>query len=172
MKEKIHSELQARLAKIKLFVLDVDGTLTDGGIFIDSEGHEFKRFDAHDGHGIKLLQMNGHIEVAILSGRSSAPVVIRAKELGIKTVLQGYFEKGAALRTMIDERKLKKEEVAVMGDEVSDLEMAALAGVSFAPADAVDATKAGVDYVTARGGGHGAVREVCDMLLKAHEDAK
>ena len=172
MSSKVHSELQARLAKIKLFVIDVDGTMTDGGIFIDSEGNEFKRFDAHDGHGIKLLQLNGHIEIAILSGRSSKPVAIRAKELGIKTVLQGYFEKGGALRTLMDERKLKKEQVAVMGDEVSDLEMAALAGVSFAPSNAVDAVKSGVDYVTQREGGYGAVREVCDMLLKAHEDAQ
>ncbi len=163
-----HNDFATKLRNIKLFVLDVDGTLTDGGIFIDSEGHEFKRFDAHDGHGIKLLQKAG-IEVAFLSGRSSKPVEIRAKELGVKIVLQGFFKKESPLLKVMKERKLTKEEVAIMGDDVSDLEMAGVAGVSFAPANAIEAVKRQVDHVTKRSGGNGAVREACDLILETLE---
>jgi 3-deoxy-D-manno-octulosonate 8-phosphate phosphatase (KDO 8-P phosphatase) len=162
----ISEDLTRRLKAIKLFVLDVDGTLTDGGIFIDSEGQEFKRFDAHDGHGIKVL-MSAGVDVAFLSGRDSRPVELRAKALGVKTVLQGHFEKSEPLLKLMYERGLAKEEVAVMGDDTSDLGMARVASVSFAPANAIEEVKEKVDFVTSRFGGYGAVREACDMILKA-----
>ncbi len=159
-------DFSERLKRIKLFVLDVDGTLTDGGIFIDSEGQEFKRFDAHDGHGIKLL-IQSKIDVAFLSGRTCKPVEIRARDLGVKIVLQGHFEKSEPLLKLMKEQRLEKEEVAIMGDDTSDLGMARVAGFSFAPANAIDSVRFHVDRVTNRAGGYGAVREACDLILRA-----
>ena len=166
IRDEFLSDFDKRLKAIKLFVLDVDGTLTDGGIFIDSEGQEFKRFDAHDGHGIKML-LNADIDVAFLSGRNCKPVEIRAKDLGVKTVLQGHFEKSEPLLKLMKAQGLEKEEVAVMGDDVSDLEMARVAGVSFAPSNAMESVRFHVDRVTNRAGGYGAVREACDLILRA-----
>jgi 3-deoxy-D-manno-octulosonate 8-phosphate phosphatase (KDO 8-P phosphatase) len=160
-------ELKARLEKIRLLVLDVDGTLTDGGIFIDSEGQEFKRFDAHDGHGIKLVIEKTAIEVIILSGRSSGPVAIRAKELGIKTVLEGHFDKVPTLKSFLQERGYNKAQVAIVGDDLSDLALKPMVSATFATANAVQEVLDGVDFVTKRVGGHGAVREVCDILMVA-----
>ena len=155
-----------RLTAIRLLVLDVDGTLTDGGIYIDSGGQEFKRFDAHDGHGIKQLLAAG-IEVALLSGRNCTPVELRAKELGIEIVIQGHFDKTAEFERLVASKNLTKEEVAAMGDDLSDLAMTSRSGCSFAPANAIEAVKMAVDYVTERSGGYGAVREVCDLILAA-----
>jgi 3-deoxy-D-manno-octulosonate 8-phosphate phosphatase (KDO 8-P phosphatase) len=165
MTTELTPEFRDRLSRIRLLVLDVDGTLTDGGIFIDSEGQEFKRFDAHDGHGIKLVIEKTDIEVIILSGRSSGPVAIRAKELGIKTVLEGHFDKVPTLSSFLKERGYRKEQVAIVGDDLSDLALKPHVSVTFATANAVQQVLDGVDYVTKRVGGHGAVREVCDILL-------
>jgi 3-deoxy-D-manno-octulosonate 8-phosphate phosphatase (KDO 8-P phosphatase) len=172
MTTELTPEFKARLSKIRLLVLDVDGTLTDGGIFIDSEGQEFKRFDAHDGHGIKLVIEKTDIEVIILSGRTSGPVAIRAKELGIKTVLEGHFDKLPTLRSFLQERGYLKEQVAIVGDDLADLALKPLASIAFATANAVQEVLEGVDYVTKRVGGHGAVREVCDIILESQPEAQ
>jgi len=150
---------------IKLLALDVDGTLTDGSVYMDGEGHEFKRFDIQDGMGIAMLRRQG-IEVAIISGRFSASTDQRAKDLGIPFVFNGVKDKLATLVSLAEKLNLKPEEVAYMGDDVNDIECIMWAGLGVAVANARQETKEAADYVTASSGGQGAVREVADMLLK------
>jgi len=164
--QQLPQELKSKLRRIKLLVLDVDGTLTDGGIFVGHDGNEFKRFDSQDGQGILLLQSEWKVEVVFLSGRKSEPVEIRARELGV-TAIQGHRKKESALLEIIADRSLTKESVAIMGDDLSDLEIVQFAAISFAPANAIQALKQKVDYVTERSGGYGAVREVCDCIVSA-----
>ena len=150
---------------IKLLALDVDGTLTDGSVYMDGEGHEFKRFDIQDGMGIAMLRRQG-IEIAIVSGRFSASTDQRAKDLGIPFVFNGVKDKLATLVSLSEKLNLKPEEVAYMGDDVNDIECIKWAGLGVAVANARQETKEAADYVTASSGGQGAVREVADMLLK------
>lgn len=150
---------------IKLLALDVDGTLTDGSVYMDGEGHEFKRFDIQDGMGIAMLRRQG-IEVAIVSGRFSASTDQRAKDLGIPFVFNGVTDKLTTLVSLAEKLNLKPEEVAYMGDDVNDIECIKWAGFGVAVANARQETKEAADYVTASSGGQGAVREVADMLLK------
>ncbi len=158
---------RAQLEHIKLLVLDVDGTLTDGGIFLGMNGEEFKRFDAHDGHGMVMLQKEFGVEVMWLSGRSCLPVEKRARELGILTCLQGHYKKDEVLLEEIARRGLNISQVASMGDDLADLAMMKHSALGFAPANAIEAVKSAADYVTSRMGGFGAVREVCDMIAAA-----
>lgn len=161
----LSDDLKNSIRSLKLLVLDVDGTLTDGGIYLGPSGEEFKRFDAHDGHGIAMLQKIHNIEVLFLSGRNSKAVEQRAKELGVKTCLQGFWKKSDALLQALEEKKIATENVAVMGDDLSDLEIMNLVKLGFAPANAVQPVKDRADYVTEKTGGYGAVREVCDLII-------
>lgn len=163
----VSNELKSLLQGLKLLVLDVDGTLTDGGIYLGPNGEEFKRFDAHDGHGIVMLQKLYDIEVMFLSGRTCEPVERRAAELGVKTCLQGHFKKDEVLLAEITRRELRGEHVGAMGDDLGDLEMMKIATVGFAPSNAIEAVRRRADYVTIRKGGEGAVREVCDLIIWA-----
>jgi 3-deoxy-D-manno-octulosonate 8-phosphate phosphatase (KDO 8-P phosphatase) len=151
---------------IRLLILDVDGVMTDGSIILDNEGNEFKRFHVRDGHGIKMLQRAG-ITVAIITGRKSKVVEIRARELGIKEVHQKIFKKSAVFDQMLKKYKCNDENVAFMGDDVVDQELLKRAGLTAAPADAEEEAKKWADLVTQRGGGRGAVREFTDLILKA-----
>jgi 3-deoxy-D-manno-octulosonate 8-phosphate phosphatase (KDO 8-P phosphatase) len=146
--ETISDELKARIREIKLLVLDVDGTLTDGGIYLGPNGEEYKRFDVHDGHGIVMLQKLHNVEVMFLSGRSSAPVEQRARELGIKTCLQGHFDKNAILTQEITTREMMGEHVAAMGDDLGDLAMMEVASLGFAPMNAIEEVRRRADYIT------------------------
>ncbi len=157
--------LEERGAGIKLLLLDVDGVLTDGCIFLNGSGEEIKRFHVRDGLGLKLLQANG-VEVALVSGRASDSTSRRALELGIESVHQGSYDKGTVCRKFIAERGLGKEEVCVVGDDILDLAMFAVSGLSFAVADAVEEVKRAADVVLDKPGGYGAVRDVCEWLLK------
>ena len=163
----ISNEFSRKLRAVKLLVLDVDGTLTDGGIYLGPEGEEFKRFDAHDGHGIVMLQKEYGVEVAFLSGRNCVPVERRAKELGVAVCLQGHYAKRSVLEDLLATKGLTREEVAVMGDDLGDLEMMEIVGVSFAPANAISKVKRGASFVTKTRGGYGAVREACDLIISA-----
>lgn len=165
--ETVPPELKRQLAELKLLVLDVDGTLTDGGIYLGPNGEEYKRFDVHDGHGIVMLQKLHGVEVMLLSGRSSDPVAKRAQELGIKTCLQGHFQKDSILLAEIQNREMKGEHVGAMGDDLGDLAMMEVATLGFAPSNAIDEVKARANYTTRRSGGQGAVREVCDLIIWA-----
>lgn len=151
---------------IKLLILDVDGVLTDGGIILDNEGNEFKTFHVRDGHGIKMLMRSGII-VAVITGRDSKVVARRARELGITEVYQKCFDKKVAFRQLIEKYSFKPQEVAFIGDDIVDIPLFKRTGFSIAVADADDDAKAAAMMVTKNSGGKGAVREVCDFLLKA-----
>jgi len=150
---------------IRLLILDVDGVMTDGSIILDNEGNEFKRFHVRDGHGIKMIQRAG-ITVAIITGRKSKVVEIRAKELGIKEIHQKIFKKSAVFDQLLKKYKCNDENVAFMGDDVVDQALLKRAGLTAAPADAEEEAKKWADLVTQRGGGRGAVREFTDLILK------
>ena len=155
-----------KAGKIKLLMLDVDGVMTDGSIILDNKGNEFKRFHVRDGHGIKMIQRAG-IKVAIITGRKSKVVEIRAKELGITEVYQKIYKKSVVFEKLIKKYKCRDENVAFMGDDVVDRELLKRAGLSAAPADAEDEAKKLADFVAKRNGGRGAVREFTDLILKS-----
>jgi len=149
-----------------MVLLDVDGTLTNGSITYDSRGKELKSFYVRDGAAIKWLQLAG-MEVAILSGRKSLPLELRARELGIAKVIQSETIKLPAFERLLQETGLKAGEVAYMGDDIYDLPVLKRAGLSACPADAVSEVKKAVDLVCELKGGRGAIRELAELILKA-----
>ncbi len=158
-------ELVRKLERIRLVALDVDGVLTDGGIYLSDVG-EFKRFDIKDGHGIVVAQRAG-ILFALISGRASAATTTRARELGIEEVHQGARDKVSVLSRLASRHSLEAEAVLYMGDDIQDLGVMAWAGCSAAPADACPEALARATIVTKAPGGRGAVREVIELVLKA-----
>jgi 3-deoxy-D-manno-octulosonate 8-phosphate phosphatase (KDO 8-P phosphatase) len=151
---------------VRLLICDVDGVLTDGRIIFDDNGVQSKSFDVRDGHGLKMLQREG-VTVALITGRSSKVVEARARELGITEVFQGIKQKRPVFEELIARLGLKPREVAYVGDDVVDLPVMVLVGLSVAVADAHADVRAMADHVTERPGGRGAVREVCELILKA-----
>ncbi|GAB4407973.1 MAG: hypothetical protein OHK0032_03340 [Thermodesulfovibrionales bacterium] len=164
--KKSEKELKAIARNIKLLILDVDGVMTDGSIILDNEGNEFKSFYVRDGHGIKMLQRAG-INVAIITGRQSKVVERRAKELDIKEVYQGRREKIGTYDIIKKKFNLTDKEVAYVGDDIVDIPILKKVGLSVAVNDATDETKTHAMMITENRGGRGAVREVCDFLLRA-----
>ncbi len=153
-------------AKTKLLILDVDGVLTDGSIIMNDYGEEIKCFNVRDGHGLRLL-MNAGIHVAFITGRKSKTVKHRARDLGIREIYQGVKDKESLVKKLIQHKKLDKEQVCCMGDDLPDLSMFNQVGVSIAVADACLELRTEADFVTKNRGGKGAVREVCELILKA-----
>lgn len=153
------------LDKIKVIVLDVDGTLTDGGVYIDSNGVETKKFNIKDGGGIALATRAGY-EFMILTGRNSYCVEKRAQELKIKYLYQGVDNKIDVLESFMKENSLKPENVVYMGDDFNDLDCMKLVGFVACPADAMQCVKEIADFISEHNGGFGAVRDLCEMLLK------
>jgi 3-deoxy-D-manno-octulosonate 8-phosphate phosphatase (KDO 8-P phosphatase) len=164
--EKYPATVWERARYIKLLVLDVDGVLTDGRIIFTDSGEEIKFFHVRDGQGIKLAQKAG-IEVALLTGRHSKVVNRRAQDLGISSVFQGVADKAAILLELGRTRACQTQQIAVVGDDLVDLPLFAQAGLAMAVADAVEDVQKAAHWVTTLPGGRGAVREVCDLLLKA-----
>lgn len=162
----MQESLKKSVAEIELVVFDVDGVFTDGRIWIDTSGNESKCFHVRDGHGIKLLLHYG-IQVAVLSGRESRAVEIRMQELGVQDVLQGHIDKRAAFNELINSKSINQGQVAYVGDDIVDVQAMQLAALSFAVADAHPWVKEQADIVTEYTGGHGAVREVCELILDA-----
>lgn len=157
--------MNKELSNIKLVILDVDGTLTDGGVYIDSNGVESKKFNIKDGAGIVLAEQAG-IEFMILTGRKSYCVEHRANELKIKYVFQGIADKLSHLQQFLSQHRLSPCDVAYIGDDVNDLECMHIVGFTACPADAVEEVHQQCDFVSRYNGGQGAVREVCDMIRK------
>ncbi len=151
---------------VKLLILDVDGVLTDGRLFFDSQGQEYKSFHARDGHGIKLLQQSG-VQVAVISGRNSPSVALRMKMLGVEWVYQGHENKVGAFKEILTALQLNPEQVAYIGDDVLDLPVMIRVGLAIAVHDANPAVCQHADWITETPGGLGAVREVCDFLMYA-----
>ncbi len=152
--------------KIKLLICDVDGVLTDGGLYFDKDGNELKRFYSQDGYGLKTIIKHG-IEVAIISARNSPAVTSRMENLGIKYYYQGQQNKTIALNKLATKLKLTLDEIAYIGDDIIDLAIMTKVGWAIAVNNAIDSIKPYANYITKKNGGNGAVREVCDMLLKS-----
>lgn len=150
--------------KVKLIVLDVDGTLTDGGIYYDSQGNEIKRFDVKDGLGIKVGIAAG-LEFAVITGRESPMVERRVKELGIRYLRSGVQIKFPALKQLMEELQLCPDEVCYIGDDLNDLECMEYVGVAACPADAAEEVKRISHFVSDRSGGYGAVKSCIKSLL-------
>ena len=150
---------------IKLVLLDVDGTLTDGGIYRGNNGEELKRFNVKDGYVIVNAQKLG-IEFGIITGRKSELVEIRSNELKIKYLYQGISEKTVILKEIMQKTELKKEEIAYMGDDLNDILIMKQSGLTGAPKDAADEVIQIVDFVSEKNGGSGAVREFVEYILK------
>ena len=155
-----------RPTTIKLLICDVDGVLSDGRIMLDNHGNEYKQFHVHDGLGLKMLQTQ-HIDVAIISQRHTACVTHRMNALGITQVYQGVENKLACYETLLKTLKYTDEQVAYIGDDLPDIPVMQRVGLSIAVANAVLDVKTIADWQTTLAGGNGAVREVCDHLLKA-----
>jgi YrbI family 3-deoxy-D-manno-octulosonate 8-phosphate phosphatase len=150
---------------IKILFVDVDGVLTDGRIALNEKGEEIKSFHVRDGLGLKML-MSAGIEVVIVTGRQSTAVAHRARELGIRELHQGDQDKGAVCRQILREKGIEKGEAGCIGDDLPDLAMFRETGLCIAVADAAEEVRQKADFVTGRKGGHGAVREACEFILK------
>lgn len=160
------ADLLARAAKIRLVAFDVDGTLTDGRLWYGEDGRETKVFHVHDGLGLKRLQANG-VQVALITARISHPVALRAEELDIAHVYQGQNDKRSCLRELIDALHLTPEQVGFVGDDLPDLPAMRIAGLAVAVANAHPWVAEQAHWQTGLGGGMGAAREVCDLILHA-----
>jgi 3-deoxy-D-manno-octulosonate 8-phosphate phosphatase (KDO 8-P phosphatase) len=154
-----------KIKQLKLLILDVDGVLTDGRLFFDQQGNEYKCFHARDGHGLKLLKQTG-VEIAVISGRSSATVALRMKNLGIEHVYQGHENKRMAFQEILQNLQLTPNQVAHVGDDLLDLPIMTQVGFAIAVQDANFAVKQYADWCTQTLGGQGAVREVCDLIMQ------
>ena len=167
MRAKITPALNARLARVRLFLCDVDGVLTDASVFIGQE-QETKRFHIRDGLGLVLLRREG-IKVGWISNRPSSATTLRAKELKIDFLEQARGDKVKAAENILAQTGLGWEKVCYMGDDIVDLGVLKRAGVAVIVADAVREVKTIAHYQTRAAGGHGAVREVVEMILKAQK---
>ncbi len=155
-----------RAARVELLILDIDGVLTDGRVIYDAEGRELKVFDIKDGHGIKLLMRAG-VEVALLSGRASKANQVRAAELGITRFHEGVKVKLPVFQELVSALGLRAEQAAFMGDDLIDLPPMRAAGLALAPADCVPEVGQAAHWVAGRPGGRGAVRQACELILRA-----
>jgi 3-deoxy-D-manno-octulosonate 8-phosphate phosphatase (KDO 8-P phosphatase) len=153
-------------ARIKLLLMDCDGVLTDGRIELLANGDEVKTFHTRDGHGIALMHRAG-LNTGIISGRTSSLVERRALDLGMKYVRQGTWDKVKDYDELLADAGVSAEETAYIGDDVTDIPLMQRSGFAIAVADASKETLAAADYVTQLPGGFGAVREVCELILKA-----
>lgn len=154
-----------RLKNIRLLLLDVDGVMTDGRIVYDAHGVETKFFNVKDGHGIKMLQRGG-VEVGIITGRQSQVVTNRAAELGITILYQKALDKLTPYLEILEKTGLKDENVAFMGDDIIDIPVMRRVAFAATPADAMDYVRDHAHFVSQNRGGWGAVRELCDLILK------
>jgi 3-deoxy-D-manno-octulosonate 8-phosphate phosphatase (KDO 8-P phosphatase) len=155
-----------RAKYIRLAAFDVDGVMTDGGLYLSDSGDEFKRFNSLDGHGLKMLKASGIIPV-IITGRTSRCVELRAQNLGVDHLFQGVEDKLDTLRRLLAQLNIKPGSVAFMGDDVVDLPAMQHVGLAITVPDAPQTVRDRAHYVTLRNGGHGAVREACELLMSA-----
>ena len=159
--------LKNKASKIKLVAFDGDGVITDGSLTFDEEGKEYKTYNAKDGQGIVMLNRAG-FKTAIITARDNQTVMVRAKILNITRVFYGTKNKSLAFDELMKEFNLKEDEIAYMGDDLPDICVLKRAGLSSCPNDAVDEVKKAAHFISAKNGGRGAVRELCDLILKAN----
>ena len=158
--------LSSRAKLIRLMAFDVDGVMTDGGLYLSDSGEEFKRFNSLDGHGLKMLRASG-VEVAIITGRASRCVAARAENLGIAHVFQGVENKLETMIDLLNKLELSRDAAAYMGDDVMDLSVMRHVGLACSVPESPQLVREHSDYVTQRGGGYGAVREACELIMSA-----
>jgi 3-deoxy-D-manno-octulosonate 8-phosphate phosphatase (KDO 8-P phosphatase) len=170
--EKSPAEVKRRAKKIRVLLMDVDGTLTNGDVCLlsmpDGSAEELKIFNAHDGAGLVLAHIMG-IKTGLITGRKSAAMERRARDMKMDYVFQGQPKKVAAYEEILRETGVTDEEVAYVGDDLPDLPLLGRAGLAVAVGNAVEEVKRAAHYVTARDGGNGALREVVELILKAQE---
>lgn len=159
-------EILDRAARVKLVIFDVDGVLTDGSLFLGDDGQEYKAFNSQDGHGMKMLKRTG-VEIGIITGRTSQVVIHRAENLSIEHLYQGRLEKLPAFEELLAEVSVQPEEVAYVGDDVVDLPVMLRVGFAVAVNDAHDLVREHAHWITTRGGGRGAARELCELIMRA-----
>ncbi len=162
---KNDARVTRRIRAVKCLLLDVDGVLTDGRLYLGQDGSEAKAFDIRDGSGIKLAQMAG-LKVGFISARPSKATARRAKELGVDWLIQGPHDKGDTVRRIGRETGLSLEQIGYVGDDLLDVPALRLVGFPVAVADAASETKTAALYVTRAQGGNGAVREVVELIIK------
>jgi 3-deoxy-D-manno-octulosonate 8-phosphate phosphatase (KDO 8-P phosphatase) len=165
-KHHIMQDIYAKAKLIKLLICDVDGVMTDGGLTFGDNGLEYKTFHSRDGLGIKMLQRSG-IPLAVITARTSDVVKHRMKNLKIDLVFQGYLDKIKAFNDICEKMQLSAEQIAYVGDDLVDIPVMRKVGLSIAVADAHDEVQKQADWRTHHKGGHGAVRDVCELLMKA-----
>lgn len=158
--------LTSRAKLIRLMAFDVDGVMTDGGLYFSDSGEEFKRFNSQDGHGLKMLRASG-VEIALITGRTSRCVTDRARNLGVEHVYQGVENKLEAMVDLLNKLKLPRDAAAYMGDDVVDLTVMRHVGMAVTVPDAPLQVRERSHYITQRNGGYGAVREACEMIMTA-----
>ena len=158
--------IERRASRIKLLLMDCDGVLTDGRLWLTADGDEQKSFHTHDGLGLSLLHRAG-LKSGIITGRNSKAVARRAAELGVEFVRQGAADKVAAFEAVLQQAGVAESEVAFVGDDLPDIPIMKRAELAVAVADAVEETRAAAHYVTQAKGGRGAVREVVELVLKS-----
>lgn len=164
-------DILAKAALTKLVIFDVDGVLTDGSLFFGDNGQEYKAFNSRDGHGIKMLMKYG-VEIAIITGRTSKVVEHRVANLGIKHVYQGAQDKLICFNDLIAKLGIRAEETAYVGDDVVDLPVMTKVGLAIAVQDAHPFVKQHAHWQTPNRGGHGAGRDVCELLIEARGQLK
>lgn len=162
----INAEVLKRAKSIRLALFDVDGVFTDGNIHIDSQGKEIKTFNTLDGHGIRLLQHYG-IQVGVITGRSSEALEHRMRDLDIEHLYQGCIDKHAAFQKLLSKLNLTAEQASFAGDDIVDLQVMSHCGLAIAVANAHEFVKKHAHWETSASGGHGAVREICELLLES-----
>jgi YrbI family 3-deoxy-D-manno-octulosonate 8-phosphate phosphatase len=157
-----------KLQKIRLLVMDVDGTLTDGAMYYTEQGEFMKRFSTRDGMGITLLRRSG-IDSAILTSENSIIAVRRAEKLGIKTIVLGSRNKMQSFADLAAKLTIPLDHIAYIGDDINDLPCFSMAGFAACPSDSVQHILDAADYICSKPGGHGAVRELCELILVAQD---
>lgn len=152
--------------RVRLLILDVDGVLTDGRIFITASGEEFKAFNTLDGHGLKMLQSTG-VQLAVITGRAAPSVAHRMRNLGIDHYYEGVHDKRTAFAELLASTGLAAEDCAYIGDDVIDLPVMSRVGLAVAVPDAPSFVRQHAHFVTGNRGGRGAVRELCELIMQA-----
>lgn len=164
-------DIHSKAASIRMVIFDVDGVLTDGSLFLGDDGQEYKAFNSKDGHGMKMLQQSG-VTIAIITGRTSEVVRIRMESLGIEHVFQGIHDKRTAYAELKALIGLEDDEIAYVGDDVVDLPVMVKVGLAITVADAHPMVKQHAHWTTSNGGGKGAAREICELLMDAQGNLK
>ncbi len=159
-------DILERAARIRLVIFDVDGVLTDGSLFLSDSGEEYKAFHSRDGHGIKMLQRTG-VQVAVITGRTSNVVIHRMRDLGVSLLYQGSIEKLPVFEALVEQLGVEPDHVAYVGDDVVDLPGMRRVGFAIAVQDAHPMVKKHAHWQTPNGGGRGAARDVCELIMEA-----